>query len=133
MRSFSQIFLLLSFIVCSSIAQADTVVCVDAQGKKVFSSESCEKKGMKSSKLDFPVAAGQVMQARVITPAVPVAPVILGEDGKPVKVSQSLTEQTHLEAPVLYFLLTMLVAIFALFTAFFSRYVKIHHGKLRLR
>lgn len=62
--------ILLTFLVSiiSGVAHADAFVCVDQHGKKVFVTESCEKKGMKFGSHDFPVVSGQSINAVIIAP-----------------------------------------------------------------
>jgi hypothetical protein len=54
-------------IICG-YAKADAFVCIDQHGKKVFVTESCEKKGMKFGSHDFPVVSGQAINAVIIAP-----------------------------------------------------------------
>lgn len=60
--------IILVISITSGFAHADAFVCIDQHGKKVFVTESCEKKGMKFGSHDFPVASGQAISAVVIAP-----------------------------------------------------------------
>ncbi len=62
-------FLIFLTAICSvNLAHADAFICIDQQGKKVFSSEACSKRGFKAASSEFPIVAGQAVSARVIMP-----------------------------------------------------------------
>lgn len=63
--------------ILSGMAHAEVRVCVDTNGKKTFSDVSCEQRGMKPAKADFPVASSKNDQAVYIT-------TIPGASGEPV-------------------------------------------------
>jgi hypothetical protein len=122
-------------------AYADTFVCIDDKGKKMFSNEACSKKGLKSTSGDFPVVAGQAISARVIMPQQTQQTTgpklakdggMISADGKYVtKPGQIyMDSELPLEKPVLYFLLIMMAGAAALFCLIFVRFFKAHHSKL---
>ena len=114
----------------SSLAFADAFVCTNLQGKKIFSSESCEKRGMKPASVDFPVKSGQAINAVVIAPQMVSSENVVLPGGTVVKKREP--GEWPLEKPVVYFLMTMLVAMGALFSLIFFRFFKAHHRKLSL-
>jgi hypothetical protein len=118
------------FIVSSSSAYADAFVCMNQQGKKVFSSISCEQKGMKAASVDFPVKPGQAISAVVIAPQIIPSDLMVLPGGSVVK--KRAPGEWPLEKPVVYFLISMLVAMGVLFTMIFLRFFKAHHRKLSL-
>ena len=128
-----------TFVFTSNSARADAFVCVDANGKKMFSSEACSKRGMKTATSEFPVVAGQAMTAKIIMPQSENAPKLakdggmISPDGKYVtKPGQIyMTGELPLEKPVLYFLILMMVGVGALFGLIFMRFFKAHHSKYK--
>jgi hypothetical protein len=58
----TRIILSLLLVFLSGITHASVNVCLDHNGKKTFSDVACEKRGMKSSTADFPVAQTQAME-----------------------------------------------------------------------
>jgi hypothetical protein len=50
------------------MAWSQANVCVNDQNKRVFSEASCESKGWKKAKHEFPVSSNVAMQATVIAP-----------------------------------------------------------------
>ena len=54
----TRVTLSLLLVFLSAMAHANVNVCLDQHGKKTFSDVACEKRGMKSSAADFPVAQG---------------------------------------------------------------------------
>lgn len=125
MKSKIQSFVFASMLFVSGSVWADAFVCADAQGKKVFSSEACEKKGMKAASREFPVVSGQVISAVVVAPPQPQDPTIPPGQIK-------MTRKLLLEAPVVIFLITMMAATGGLFVLLFFRFYKAHHGKLSI-
>jgi hypothetical protein len=126
-----------SFVSIHNSAHADAFVCVDANGKKMFSSEACSKRGMKTATNEFPVVAGQAMTAKIILPPSDNAPKLakdggmISPDGKYVtKPGQIyMSGELPLEKPVLYFLVIMMAGAAALFGLIFMRFFKAHHSK----
>jgi hypothetical protein len=131
--------MLVGVLTSINYAHADTFVCIDEKGKKMFSGEPCSKKGLKSTSGDFPVAAGQAISARVIMPQQTTGPKLakdggmISADGKYVtKPGQIyMDSELPLEKPVLYFLLIMMAGAAALFCLIFVRFFKAHHSKLK--
>ncbi|MBR7798567.1 DUF4124 domain-containing protein [Undibacterium fentianense] len=136
----SRILLIISLLILisSNVVHAEAYICVDAQGKKSFSSEICSKKGLAAASNEFPVATGQAIRAKVIVPQKEVGPK-LGEDGgmisadgkfitKPGQIYMS--SDLPLERPVLYFLIAALIGTAGLFILFFMRFYQAHHKKL---
>lgn len=130
MRILVSLSLWFVLLATSSLAYADAFVCTNQQGKKIFSSESCEKKGMKAATVDFPVKSGQAINAVVIAPQVMSSDNVILPGGTVVKKREP--GEWPLEKPVVYFLMTMLVAMGALFSLIFFRFFKAHHRKLSL-
>jgi hypothetical protein len=133
------IFVAFNFISTHNFARAEAFICVDANGKKMFSSEACSKRGMKTATNEFPVGAGQAMTAKIIVPRSENAPKfakdggMISPDGKYVtKPGQIyMTGELPLDKSVLYFLITMMVGIGALFGLIFMRFFKAHHSKYK--
>jgi hypothetical protein len=133
-------FLIFLTAICSvDLVHADAFICIDQQGKKIFSSEACSKRGFKTASSEFPIVAGQAVSARVIMPKQETGPKLaenggmLSADGKYVtKPGQIyMDSELPLEKPVLYFLLLMMAGAGALFCLIFIRFFKAHHSKLK--
>ncbi len=137
MPRFLTILVFLAFALLQNAAYADAYVCMDAQGKKMFSNMPCSDKGLKTASKEFPVVAGQAMTARIIMPHTNNGPKLakdggmISPDGKFVtKPGQIyMDSELPLEKPVLYFLLIMLAGTAALFCLIFVRFFKAHHAK----
>jgi hypothetical protein len=138
LRYFS-ILLIFSLVFLHNDAHADAFVCMDSHGKKMFSKEPCENKGLKTATKEFPIVAGQAVTAKIIMPGSENAPKLakdggmISPDGKYVtKPGQIyMTSELPLEKPVLYFLLIMLAGTAALFCLIFIRFFKAHHSKYK--
>jgi hypothetical protein len=130
MRIFFSISLFLMLLGAYSNAKADAFVCTNQNGKKIFSSEPCEKKGMKSASVDFPVSSGQAISAVIIAPQIVSSDNVVLPGGTVVK--KRAPGEWPLEKPVVYFLIVMLIAMGALFSMIFFRFFKAHHRKLSL-
>lgn len=139
--SFFTVFFAASLLnfVSFNTAHADAYVCIDNQGKKVFSNESCEKKKMKLASHEFPVAAGQAISAVVVTTPSPGITYdakggMISKDGKTVTLPGQilLTSDMPLEKPVLYFLMATLVGTIGILIAFFLHYYRIRRAKMDL-
>lgn len=128
MKSKIQSFVFTCILFASGSVWADAFVCADAQGKKVFSSEACEKKGMKAASREFPVVSGQVISAVVVAPPQP--PQAQDPTIPPGQIK--MTRTLLLETPVVIFLITMMAATGGLFGLLFFRFYKAHHGKLSI-
>ncbi|MFZ6800172.1 hypothetical protein ACO0KZ_10270 [Undibacterium sp. Di24W] len=113
-----------------SSAKADAFVCTNQHGKKIFSSEPCEKKGMTAASVDFSVKSGQAISAVVIAPQIISSDNVVLPGGTVVK--KRAPGEWPLEKPVVYFLIVMLIAMGALFSLIFYRFFKAHHRKLSL-
>ena len=139
MLRYLSIFLIFSLVFLNNYAYADAFVCMDKHGKKMFSKEACENRGLKTATKEFPVVAGQAVTAKIIMPASENAPKLakdggmISPDGKYVtKPGQIyMTSELPLEKPVLYFLLIMLAGTAALFCLIFVRFFKAHHAKYK--
>lgn len=58
------------FLLASSATLAEVNVCVDKNGKKIFSDIGCEKRGLQPTTPDFPVVTKDSVQpVYVVTPA----------------------------------------------------------------
>lgn len=85
---------------------------------------------MKAASVDFPVKPGQAISAVVIAPQIVASGSEVLPGGTVVKKREP--GEWPLEKPVVYFLMTMLVAMGALFSLIFLRFFKAHHRKLSL-
>ncbi len=121
--SFARLFVFLTFCFLAHEAFADAYVCADAQGKKIFSSEPCAKRGMKASTADFPVRSGQVMNAVVVTTPKPY-------DAKAAELSDKRV--LYLDKPVEIFFMFMFVGIAGLFCLIFFLFYRAYHTKLSI-
>jgi hypothetical protein len=61
-RMIKALLLLAMLSVAQSEVWAETFVCVKLDGKKIFSTIACEKRGLKAGSADFPVIEAQQMQ-----------------------------------------------------------------------
>lgn len=126
-------------ILIADIAHADAFVCVNAQGKKVFSNEACEKKNMKVASPEFPVVAGQPIAAVVVTQAAPGVTYdakggMISKDGKTVTLPGQilLTSDLPLDKPVLYFLIATTLGTIGILIGFFMHYIRTRRAKMDL-
>ncbi|MBC3879977.1 hypothetical protein H8K35_06430 [Undibacterium sp. LX40W] len=125
MINFFRLFVFTCLMLAASLVRADAFVCSGADGKRVFSAEPCEKKGMKVASKEFPVVSGQVMSAVVV--AAPRAPSPNDPTIPPGQIRMS--RELLLDTPVVVFLITMMAATGGLFGLLFFRFYKAHHGK----
>lgn len=139
MRIFCSLFLALFSVLMMDVARADAFVCVNAQGKKVFSNEACEKKNMKVANLEFPVKSGQAISAIVVTKAAPSISYdanggMISKDGKTVTLPGQilLTSDLPLDKPVLYFLIATTLGTIGILIGFFMHYVRTRRAKMDL-
>lgn len=121
------------------VAHADAFVCINQQGKKVFSNEACEKKKMKVASPEFPVIAGQAVSAVVVTTPPPGITYdakggMISKDGKTVTLPGQilLSSDMPLEKPVLYFLMVTLFGTICILIAFFMHYYRTRRAKMDL-
>lgn len=121
------------------VARADAFVCVNAQGKKVFSDVACEKKNMKATSSEFPVKAGQAISAVVVTQAAPGVTYdakggMISKDGKTVTLPGQilLTSDLPLDKPVLYFLIATTLGTIGILIGFFMHYIRTRRAKMDL-
>ena len=56
------------FCLIQSQAWATTFVCINLDGKKIFSTIACEKRGLKSGSVDFPVIESSAQQTQSAQP-----------------------------------------------------------------
>lgn len=125
-------FIILMLSLCSW-ASADTFICIDSQNKKVFSSVACEKKSMKPASTSVPLA--QSTKAQHVMAAVVISDINLQSKGAGIdqaKAREIRLGDSHLERPVLFFLIFGIFAAGGLFCALFYLYFKAHHRKLEL-
>lgn len=121
------------------VARADAFVCMNAQGKKVFSNEACEKKKMKVASHEFPVLPGQAISAVIISPRAPAIRYsenggMISPDGKTTTLPGQilLSSELHLDKPVLYFLMLTLFGTIGILIGFFLHYYRTRHAKMDL-
>ncbi len=121
------------------LAYADAFVCVNEQGKKVFSDVACEKKKMKVASREFPVIAGQAVSAVVVTTPAPAVRYdanggMISKDGKTVTLPGQiiLSSDMPLEKPVLYFLMATLLGTIGILIGFFMHYYRTRRAKMDL-
>ena len=70
-RMFKTFLLLAVLCLCQSGAWAKTFVCINLDGKKIFSTIDCEKRGLQSGSADFPVIESTKQTAQpvfILTP-----------------------------------------------------------------
>lgn len=70
-RMFKTFLLLAVLCLCQSGAWAKTYVCINLDGKKIFSTIDCEKRGLQSGSADFPVIESTKQTAQpvfILTP-----------------------------------------------------------------
>lgn len=70
-RMFKTFLLLAVLCLCQSGAWAKTFVCINLDGKKIFSTIDCEKRGLKAGSVDFPVIESSEQAAQpvfILTP-----------------------------------------------------------------
>ena len=120
-----RLFVFCCLMSATACVYADAFVCTGADGKRVFSAEPCEKKGMKTASKEFPVVSGQVMSAIVVAAPKPPDPTI-----PPGQIR--MNRELRVGTPVVVFLLTMMIATGGLFGLLFFRFYKAHHGKLSI-
>ena len=121
------------FSIISGLAHADAFVCIDQHGKKVFVTESCEKKGMKFGSHDFPIVSGQVMNAIVIEPQSEVD--IAKEKARAIEATKKgpwdfRKGSLKISPVILVFLLLSLLGIAAILSYQIYYYFKSHQEKL---
>lgn len=133
MRQQLQAIFIILTLSLSHWAYADTYICIDANNKKVFSSVACEKKAMKPANSSVALTqtpkTSQVMAAVVISNPTPQSngAVLDQNAAREIRVGDS-----HLERPVLYFLIFGIIAAGGLFCMLFYLFFKSHHRKLEL-
>lgn len=128
MTNFIRFFVFSFFIFISNQVHADAYVCTGTDGKKLFSAEPCEKKGLKAASKEFPIVSGQVISAVVVAAPKPPSP----EDPTIPHGQIKMTRELLLDKPVVAFLITMMIATGGLFCLLFFRFYKAHHGKLSI-
>ena len=121
---------------CAKFALADAHVCVDQQGKKVFLDVPCEKRGMKVGTHDFPVAAGQSINARIFATDANSAATSNVNIKTPVKNSASIFVEKRnldrLDMPVVIFLASMIFAIMLMLCIQIFLFLRAYYRPLRV-
>jgi hypothetical protein len=138
MRTLFQIFIVSILFFNAQFSFAESHVCLNTAGKKVFSNDACAKKGMKETSNDFSVTAANPVNAMILTAdpdthegdsTDPQAQRRNIDPNQPIKLHDG---KTHFSWPVLSFFIFMMAATAAFIVMLFARFYRVYHRKLSL-